>query len=133
MAQFFVVSMLTILVLNGLGCGGPMLVFPGGTLAGSVATAPVDDWTFLTASFVDLETRPENPYSVELNYVVKDGQLYIDPMEGKRWLDFLREDPRVRVRFDGRVYPLVAVLVGRPGELEGFDPTRFIYRLDPRP
>lgn len=25
-----------------------------------------------------------------------------------------------------------AVLVGRPGELEGFDPDRFVYRLDPR-
>jgi hypothetical protein len=31
------------------------------------------------------------------------------------------------------VYPLQAVLVGRPGELEGFDADRFVYRLDPRP
>ena len=45
----------------------------------------------------------------------------------------LREDLRVRVRFAGNVYPLTAVMVGRPGELEGFDSDRFIYRLDPRP
>lgn len=116
-----------------MACGGPMLVFPGGALSGEVVAEPVDDWSFATDSFLDLETRPDDPYSVELNYVVKDGKLYIDPAEGRTWFDYLREDPRVRVRLDGRVYPLVAVLVGQPGELEGFDQDRFIYRLDPRP
>jgi hypothetical protein len=38
----------------------------------------------------------------------------------------------VRVRFSSKIYPLEAVLVGRPGELDGFDEDRFIYRLDPR-
>jgi hypothetical protein len=36
-------------------------------------------------AFIDLETRPEDPYSVELNYIVKDGKLYIDPAEGREW------------------------------------------------
>jgi hypothetical protein len=115
-----------------LGCGGPLLVFPGGELSGEVVTEPVTDWSFANDTFVDLETRPGDPYSVELNYVVKDAQLYIDPAEGRKWLDYIREDPRVRVRFDGKVYPLEAVLVGQPGELEGFDEDRFVYRLDPR-
>ena len=84
-------------------------------------------------AFVDLETRPAEPYSVELNYMVRDGQLYIDPAEGRKWLDYIREDPRVRVRFGDKIYPVTAVLVGRPGELEGFDDDRFIYRLDSRP
>ena len=44
----------------------------------------------------------------------------------------VKEDDRVRVRFGDRVYPLKAVLVGRPGELEGFDADRYVYRLDPR-
>jgi hypothetical protein len=114
------------------GCGGPFLVFPGGELRGEVIEEPVTDWSFVDDSFVDLETRPENPYSVELNYFVRDGQLFVDPAEGRRWLDYIRADPRVRVRFGGKVYPLQAVLVGRPGELEGFDADRFIYRLDPR-
>ncbi len=113
-------------------CGGPFLVLPGGRLAGNEATAPVSDWSFVDDSFVDLETRPADPYSVELNYVVRDGKLYIDPAEGKLWLEHIREDPRVRVRFGDTVYPLEAVLVGLPGELEGFDEDRFIYRLDPR-
>ena len=121
-----------VLAIFALACGGPMLVFPGGALRGEVVTEPVTDWSFVTDSFVDLETRPDDPYSVELNYFVRDGQLYIDPAEGRRWLEYIRADPRVRVRFGGKVYPLRAVLVGQPGELEGFDADRFVYRLDPR-
>jgi len=115
-----------------LACGGPLLVFPGGELSGEMVTEPVTDWSFASDTFVDLETRLGAPYSVELNYVVEDGRLYIDPAEGRKWLDHIRADPRVRVRFGNEVYPATAVLVGRPGELEGFDPERFIYRLDSR-
>jgi hypothetical protein len=118
--------------VSALGCGGPFLVFPGSELSGEVVSEPVEDWSFVRSAFIDLETRPSDPYSVELNYAVVDGKLYIDAAEGRRWLDYIREDPLVRARFDGKIYPLRAVLVGRPGEVEGFDPTRFVYRLDPR-
>ena len=114
------------------GCGGPFLIIPGGELSGEVVSERVEDWSFATDHFVDLETRPEDPYSVELNYFVKQGKLYIDPAEGRAWLEHIRADPRVRVRFGNRIYPVEAVLVGRPGELEGFDADRFVYRLDPR-
>ncbi len=120
-----------VLVLLATGCGGPFLVFPGGELRGETVAEPVDDWSFVDSWFVDLETRPGDPYSVELNYIVKDGRLYIDPAEGRAWLEHIREDPRVRVRFGGKIYPLKAVLVGKPGELDGFPEDRFIYRLDP--
>ena len=117
----------------GLGCGGgPFLVFPGGALDGRVISEPVTDWSFVTETFVHLETRPEDPYSVELNYVIKDGQLYIDPAEGRRWFDHIRANPNVRVRFGDRIYPVEAILVGEPGQLEGFDSDRFVYRLDSR-
>jgi len=119
-------------VVVSAGCGGPFLLIPGGELSGELVTEPVDDWSFVDDKFVDLEVRPSDPYSVELNYVVKDGKLYIDPAEGRKWLDYIRADPRVRVRFAGKVYPLEAVLVGEPGQLEGFDSDRFVYRLDPR-
>ena len=115
-----------------LACGGPILVIPGGALAGTVVSQPVGDWSFVTDRFVDLETRPEDPYSVELNYVVREGKLYIDPAEGRTWLEHIRSNPLVRVRFGDKLYPLEAVLVGKPGELDGFDADRFIYRLDPR-
>lgn len=76
------------------GCGGPVLIIPGGALSGEVVETPVDDWSFVRSTFIDLETRPEDPYSVELNYVLRDGRIYIDPAEGRRWLDHIREDPR---------------------------------------
>jgi len=113
-------------------CGGPFFILPGGELEGEVANEQVTDWSFVTDPFVDLETRPAKPYSVEINYIVKGGRLYIDPAEGRRWLEFIRADPRVRVRFGGTIYPLEAVLVDSPGELAGFPEDRFIYRLDPR-
>lgn len=116
-----------------VGCGGPTLMFPGGALSGEVVEEIPEDWSFVTDSFVDLETRPSDPYSVEVNYTVRDGRLYIDPAEGRRWLDHIREDARVRVRFGGRVYPLEAVRVEDPAELEGFPEDRFIYRLQARP
>lgn len=123
---------LFMLVLSLSGCGGPVLMIPGGALSGEVVTTPVEDWSFVDSTFLDLETRPDDPYSVELNYFVVDGQLYIDPAEGREWFEHLRADPLVRVRFDGKIYPLRAVLVGQPGELDDFDPDRFIYRLDSR-
>ena len=124
--------MTAFLIGLAVGCGGPFLIFPGGALDGEVVREPIDDWSFVDDQFVDLETRPDEPYSVELNYIVKDGDLYIDPAEGRQWLGHIRADGRVRVRFGSKIYPLKAVLVGQPGELEGFDKDRFVYRLDPR-
>ena len=114
------------------GCGGPLFVFPGSELTGEVVEEPVADWSFVDDVWFELETRPDDPYSVQLNYFVKDGKLYIDPAEGRAWLEHIRRDPRVRARFDGKIYLLRAVLVGLPGEVEGFDEDRFVYRLDPR-
>jgi hypothetical protein len=125
-------SIILLVVMMAVGCGGPFLLIPGGSLRGEVVTQPVTDWSFADDRFVDLEVRPEDPYSVELNYFVKEGQLFIDPAEGRRWLNYIRADPRVRARFGSKVYPVTAVLVGQPGELEGFDADRFVYRLDSR-
>lgn len=110
-----------------------MLAIPGGKLAGPMVTEPVVDWSFVTDPVLDVETRPDAPYSVTLRARLVEGQLYLDPAEGRLWLDHIRADPAVRLRIAGRVYPAQAVLVGAPGELAGFDPTRFVYRLDPAP
>ena len=50
-----------------LGCGGPFLIVPGGALSGDVVEPVPSDWSFVESSFVDLETRPSDPYSVELD------------------------------------------------------------------
>lgn len=113
-----------------VACGGPMGMIPGGALRGQLQAEPVQDWSFVDARFVDLEVRPSDPYSVELNYILRDGRLYIDPKEGRRWLEYIRQDPRVRVRFDGKVYAARAVLVEDPDELAGLPEDRIIYRLE---
>jgi hypothetical protein len=117
-----------------LGCAGPFLGLPGGRLSGDVVSDPVEDWSFVDSAFMDLEVRPDDPYSVTINYRVREGKLYIDPAEDRRWYQYLSQDDRVRVRFgvDDRVYPLRAVLVGGPGEVEGFDTDRYVYRLESR-
>lgn len=110
-------------------------MFPGGALSGEVVTETPADWSFVDSAFMDLEVRPDEPYSVTINYFVVDGRLYIDPAPDRKWLGYLREDDRVRVRFgfDDRVHPLRAVLVSEPGEAFGdFDPDRYVYRLEGR-
>lgn len=121
-----------LVALGQIACGGPFLVIPGGELSGEVVDERVEDWSFLEDGIFELETRPGDPYSVQLNYFVRDGQLYIDPAEGRTWLENIRADPNVRARFGDRIYPLRAELAGRPGELEGFDADRYVYRLVPR-
>ncbi len=127
-------TLVLLVAAGGLGCGGPVLFLPGGALRGDVVADPPTDWPFAESGLLDLEVRPDDPYSVTISYVVREGGLYIDPAEGRTWHRWLREDDRVRVRFrsDERVYPLRAVLVGRPGETPGFDPDRYVYRLVPR-
>jgi len=127
------IALVTLFLACGIVfCGGPFLLFPGGELSGEVVSEPVVDWSFTSSGVLDLETRPEDPYSVAINFVVREGKLYIDPAEGRRWLEHIREDPRVRIRIEGGIYPRRAVLMGRPGDIEGFDPTRYVYRLDAR-
>ena len=127
-----IAPVLALLLPLAAACGGPFLVFPGGSLSGEVASEPAGGWSPLESGVFALETRPSDPYSVNVNVVVRDGRLYIDPAEGRKWHTYIVEDPRVRVRIHGRVYPLTAVRVSDATELEGFAPERVVYRLDRR-
>ena len=62
MQPLFVLILATTLALSA--CGGPFLVFPGGPLRGDEVGEIPDDWSFVDSSFMDLEVRPESPYSV---------------------------------------------------------------------
>ena len=120
------------IVMAVLACGGPVLVFPGGALSGEVVTGSAESWSFPADGVLTLETRPSDPYSVNINFTTRDGVIYIDPAEGRGWLENLREDARVRVRIDGRIYPMTAESAGPPGSVPGFPSDRFVYRLVPR-
>ena len=80
-----------LLVALSLGCNGPLPFMSGGALSGEVATTPAEWSAFPEFAVVQLETRPEDPYSVNIALTLVDGVLYInagdtdpsssDPME----------------------------------------------------
>ena len=108
---------------------GPIITFPGGELQGPEASA--EDWRFASGyETLQLETNPDAPYTVNLNFVLRGDKLYVDPLPGRQWHTYLVENPNVRVRFDKDIYRARAVLVTDEEEKAGMDPTREIYRLE---
>ncbi len=105
---------------------GPVGPFPGGELGGDPTPAP-SDWGFMTdVDQVQIETRPDEPYSVNTWIYGSGDRLYVptslilgasDPTE-RQWVRNVVEDDRVRLRVEGRVYELRARRVTDPVELE---------------
>ena len=124
-------SLLAGVLFCASGCNGPMAWMPGGALSGPEQTA--QSWTTAAAGAetLELETRPEDPYSVRIGFVLRDGDLYIDPAEERRWYPYLVEDSAVRVRFADVIYRAEVVEVTDSSELAGFDDTRRVFRLEP--
>ena len=61
-----------------LACNGPMGLLPGGELSGEDRPIP-SSWSFAgTSGQAQLETHPEDPYSVYITYTIVDGRLYIN-------------------------------------------------------
>ena len=105
-----------------LACG-PMGPFPGGRLSGDVAADLPDDWSFADAQeTVQLETRPSAPYSVNLWGAGIGGRFYLASGGGgdARWVEYIAEDPNVRLRIGDTIYELRAVRVEDDAEGERF-------------
>ncbi len=117
-------------LLAAVACGGPAGIVPGGELSGDEAFA--ERWSDVVSEsgVLDLETRPQDPYSVRIGFFYRNGNVYIDPAESRSWYPHLQADPSVRVRIDGLIYRARAVPVTDPGELAGFDPERRVQRLE---
>jgi hypothetical protein len=102
-------------------CAGPLGPFAGGRLAGSVVTEASSDWSFTRdVKIVQLETRPDRPWSVNLGCVDWNGALYVgteDPSD--RWVRNIEADPRVRLRIGERIWERRAVRVTDPNEWTG--------------
>ncbi len=138
-----------ILVFAAFGCSGPFGLLPGGRLGGEARPAP-SDWTFAgDYGTVQLETKPEDPYSVNVGFTVLDGRLYINAGDTEtQWVKNMTQDPLVRLRMDGALYDLRAERVTDPAEIAAFgkawtsqsrfrrDPSKldevWIYRLASR-
>lgn len=113
---------ITALVLVLAGCaGGPWGPIAGQQLSGTRVAAPVENWNFAkSAEYVDLEVRPEDAYSVTIHYYVVGDALYIEAGDNgwSRWRPMLWADPRARVRFGDQVFPVSAVEVTEPEEIQ---------------
>ena len=71
----------------GAGCNGPFGLLPGGALNGETGSTPAD-WGFAgDYGTAQLETRPEDPYSVNIAFTVLDGSLYVNAGDTEtRWV-----------------------------------------------
>jgi hypothetical protein len=94
---------------------GPLGPIPGGTLQGPVNSNPNPDWSGVE-KVIELEIRPEKPWSLSIWAVVVDGELYSPSAFGarRRWDAVAIKDPRVRVRTQGQIYERTLELVTDP-------------------
>lgn len=141
------VSML-ILLCSLAGCAD-MLPFSGGPLAGTVVAAPAD-WTQVElAEVVQLETRPQDPYSVNIWVVGESSHLYVFAGASRsNWVDHIAANADVRLRNSSTIYELRASRItdaaefvqfadlweakyGRRPFNENVDET-FLFKLQPR-
>lgn len=139
------------LLLLALGCGGPLVMLPGGSLSGTLTTPP-SDWAFTDAvETVQLETRPEDPYSVNIWGVAVDDRFFIVSGRGMEsaWAQHIAADPNVKLRVGSDLYELRAIrsedsavrerfLTALTAKYEDFDPdaqdssNAILYHLEAR-
>jgi hypothetical protein len=112
---------LFLLALPLLLAAGPCGPITGGRLSQDLkpAVAPAD-WSFTDeVSTIQVETRPDDPYSVT-TWCFTDGKtLYVssDDAERKQWVRNVVADPRVRLRINDDVYDMQATRVTDEAEL----------------
>jgi hypothetical protein len=110
-----------LLTTSLVACGGPVLLLSGGKLEGATAAAP-ESWSFTDAvSTVQLETRPSDPYSVNIWVIALDENLYVHAGANRSaWVENIEADPEVRVRVGDSIYELAATRVDGQEEFDRF-------------
>lgn len=116
------------LTLLATACGPKLFVVPGGELQGTLIAGPVENWSFTDdVKRLQLETRPEAPYSIHLFGVSSGEAIYVASQgwravmgggtQNARWVSYVAADPRVRLRVGTRLYERQAIPVKRESEL----------------
>ena len=139
-----------LLAVVATACNGPLPFMAGGKLTGESAPPPAGWKLAADHGTAQLETRPDDPYSVNLVYTVVDGRMYVNAGENEsNWVKNIEANPAVRLRVDGVIYDARAERVTERAEIEAFaaawtsqstfrrDPSQYeqvwIYRLVPAP
>ena len=135
------------LVICMLACG-PIVMIPGGKLSGSPQNVP-SNWEFTESTEIfQLETNPDDPYSVNIWGIWSGDQFYVAGSKESQWTKNAAADSRVRLRVEDNLYELNAVTVTGDAEIETFSAglaakydwepepdqraTSIVFRLDPR-
>ncbi len=109
------------LILLTAACSGPLPFMSGGRLSGEAQPAPAvwmlaDDY-----GMAQLETRPAEPYSVNLAFTQIEGRLYVFAGDTEtQWVRNMDADPRVRLRLSDALYSARAARVRDPREVSSF-------------
>ena len=103
-------TLITLLLVSG--CEDPFIVFAGGELSGQVVPAP-EDWADVVAiDTVQLETQPEDPYSINIWIANVGEDLYVATGDdGTNWTEHINASAKVRLRANDNLYLLEAYLV----------------------
>ncbi len=116
-----------------MGCG-PIVMIPGGALDGAVATTP-DDWSFTDGvDTVQLETRPDDPYSVNIWCVSTPRGLMVGGSSDSGWVVNAKADRRVRLRIGGAIYELQANATEAKADRDAFVTAagaKYDFEMDP--
>jgi hypothetical protein len=121
-------AVLFTILLTSTSCRGPFGPIAGRKLAGRLNDQVVTDWSFANRfPYMQIEVRPADPYSVNINFYVVGLRLYIEAghRAWSRWRRLFRNDPRVRVRFGEVVYERRAHPVSDPAEIAAILPVYF--------
>ena len=118
-------------------------------MEGPVAKPPSTWELDRDSALAQLETQPNDPYSINFTYVQLDGRLYAYAGDTRtNWVANIEKDPLVRVRLQNKIYAARAIRVTSSEELNNFasvwtglsvfqrDPMQFdevwLYRLEAR-
>jgi hypothetical protein len=103
------------------GCDGPFVLLPGGALAGATVPVPAS-WAFTDeVKTIQLETRPGDPYSVNIWTIALGEHLYVHAGANRSaWVEHMEADPNVRVRVGDAIYELAAARVVEQAEFDRF-------------
>ena len=90
-------------------------------MEGETAAVP-SNWDFTrTIKTVQIETRPEDPYSVNIWIIDNGPVLYIHAGANQaEWVMHLESDRRIRVRIEGKIYDMVSSPIGDQEEFAMF-------------
>ncbi len=103
------------------GCSRPFVLLPGGALEGESAAGQLI-WAFTNdVDTVQLETRPADPYSVNIWVVAIEPNLYIHAGANRSaWVEHIEADPQVRMPVNDAIYELAAARVEAQDEFDRF-------------